>query len=44
MSQANVEYLLKNNLEISSNTIEVCPNSIDPFEIQINETKIQSSK
>lgn len=29
MSQANVDYILKHNPEISSNKVEVCPNSIE---------------
>jgi glycosyltransferase involved in cell wall biosynthesis len=34
MSQANVEFLLKNNPCIPSNIVEVCPNSIDPLTIE----------
>lgn len=30
MSQANVDYILKNNKEVNEKTIEVCPNSIRP--------------
>lgn len=31
MSQANVNFLLQNNLEISPDIVEVCPNSIEPL-------------
>ena len=34
MSQANVEYVLKNNPEIPRDIVEVCPNSIEPMIIQ----------
>ena len=30
MSQANVDYLIKHNPQIPSNSIEVCPNSMEP--------------
>lgn len=33
MSQANVEYILKNNDFINLNKVEVCPNSIKPINI-----------
>ena len=33
MSQANVDFVLKTNPEISPSVVEVCPNSIDPIYI-----------
>ncbi len=36
MSQANVDYLLKHNPEISADIVEVCPNSIEPIQIEKN--------
>ncbi|MEK3766896.1 glycosyltransferase family 4 protein [Solibacillus sp. FSL K6-4121] len=44
MSQANVDFVLNNNPEISSNVIEICPNSIEPVLVkkeieEINEIK-----
>jgi len=40
MSEANVNFILKNNPEISSDRVEVCPNSIDPITLEINEKEI----
>lgn len=37
MSNANVEFLLKNNPSIPNETVEVCPNSIEPIDIDITE-------
>lgn len=37
MSNANAEYIVKNNPYLSEKTIEVCPNSITPLEIYITE-------
>lgn len=37
MSNANVDYIVKNNPYLSEKTIEVCPNSITPLEIYITE-------
>lgn len=45
MSQANVEFLLKRNPEISSALVEVCPNSIEPYEIlnyKMNKRQIRN--
>lgn len=44
MSQANVDFVLKNNPEISSNIIEICPNSIEPITIEKDENKIREIK
>lgn len=42
MSQANVEYVLKHNPEISKDKLEVCPNCIDPIDITLsNEERIE---
>lgn len=37
MSKANVEFLLKHNSSISNENVEVCPNSIEPIEVDITE-------
>lgn len=37
MSEANVEYLLKHNPELSADIVEVCPNSIEPINIDVND-------
>ncbi|NBI07058.1 glycosyltransferase family 4 protein [Senegalia massiliensis] len=37
MSNANVEFLLKHNPSISNETVEVCPNSIEPIKVDISE-------
>lgn len=36
MSKANVDYLLKHNPSIPTEIVEVCPNSIEPIEINIS--------
>ena len=41
MSQANVDYVLKNNPEISSDIVEICPNSIEPITIEKDQNKIK---
>lgn len=41
MSQANVDFILKNNLEIMQKNVEVCPNSIEPIEIKKDENQIK---
>jgi len=44
MSEANIEFVLHNNPKISPNTVEVCPNSIEPKEIvkeEINAKEIR---
>lgn len=38
LSPANIDFLMKNNKEISDKPIEVCPNSIEPIEV-ITEDK-----
>ncbi len=35
MSEANVRYLLKNNPELSPGLVEVCPNGIEPVDVEI---------
>ena len=37
MSNANVEFLLKNNPSIPKENVEVCPNSIEPINVNISE-------
>jgi glycosyltransferase involved in cell wall biosynthesis len=37
MSNANVEFLLKQNPSISNEIVEVCPNSIEPIDVDISE-------
>ncbi len=44
MSQANVDFLLKQNPEILPNTVEVCPNSIEPLTIEKDEQKVKKIK
>jgi len=39
MSQANVDYLLKNNPEVDVEKVEVCPNSVDPIDMSVNYEK-----
>ncbi len=36
MSQANVDYLLANNKQLSSDAVEVCPNSVEPRDLRIS--------
>lgn len=40
MSKANVDYVLKHNSNIDSETVEVCPNSIEPMNIQVSQNDI----
>lgn len=37
MSQANVDYVLKNNPKVNKNKVEICPNSIEPVEIKVTD-------
>ena len=37
MSNANVEFLLKHNPSLSNEIVEVCPNSIEPVDVDISE-------
>ncbi|MCC5803209.1 glycosyltransferase family 4 protein [Rossellomorea vietnamensis] len=39
MSQANIDFILKHNPELSTKIIEVCPNSIEPLKIEKDENK-----
>ncbi|MCM3693195.1 glycosyltransferase family 4 protein [Neobacillus niacini] len=39
MSQANVDFILKHNIEIPHNNVEICPNSVEPVQIQIDVKK-----
>ena len=38
MSQANVDYVMKHNPEIKSETVEVCPNSIEVIDMRVETT------
>lgn len=41
MSQANVDYVLKHNPEIDPSIVEVCPNSVEPIDMSVDqETRI----
>ncbi len=44
MSQANVEYLLTQNPEITPDKVEVCPNSIEPKAIEKKPQKVKAVK
>ncbi len=44
MSQANVDFVLKHNPEISPSDVEVCPNSIEPIKIQKSVKKTTEIK
>lgn len=44
MSQANVDFLLKQNPEISPDIVEICPNSIEPNTIEKNMSSIKAIK
>lgn len=41
MSQANVDYILEHNPEIPKESVEVCPNSIEPVEFEKNENDVK---
>ncbi|MEK4751958.1 glycosyltransferase family 4 protein [Priestia sp. FSL R5-0597] len=41
MSQANVDFILKNNVDISNTKIEICPNSIEPIQLEKDATLIR---
>lgn len=45
MSKANKDYVLKNNPEINSSKVEICPNCIEPVDMSVdNETRIMIRK
>lgn len=44
MSQANVEFLLTQNSEISPDIVEVCPNSIEPKAIKKDQQQVKIIK
>ncbi|HDR7563188.1 glycosyltransferase family 4 protein [Bacillus mycoides] len=44
MSQANVNFLLQNNPEISPDIVEVCPNSIEPLRVKKDVRKSNEVK
>lgn len=37
MSQANVDYVLKHNPEIAPEIVEICPNSVEPVDMSVDE-------
>ena len=37
MSQANVDYVLKNNPEVDPNKVEICPNSIEVVDMSVDK-------
>ncbi|RKQ15441.1 glycosyltransferase family 4 protein [Ureibacillus endophyticus] len=39
MSQANVDFILNHNPRIAKKCVEVCPNSIDPFRVEVDDRK-----
>lgn len=39
MSQANVAYVLRNNPEIDSGKVEICPNCIEPIDMRVDENQ-----
>jgi glycosyltransferase involved in cell wall biosynthesis len=41
MSQANVDYVLRENPEISAMRVEICPNSISPIELNVKNQSIK---
>lgn len=44
MSQANVNFVLNNNPELSPHAVEICPNSTDPMKLKKEEKKINEIK
>lgn len=37
MSQANADYIIKHNPEILPDIVEVCPNSVEPIDMSVNQ-------
>nr|WP_254639068.1 glycosyltransferase family 4 protein [Cohnella sp. GbtcB17] len=44
MSQANVEYVVKHNNGLLPSVVEICPNSIEPMRVLIDDQKIDDVK
>lgn len=44
MSEANVDFLLRHNPQVSSDIVEICPNSIEPITIEKDEKKVVEIK
>src|SRR5699024_5949902 len=42
MSQANVDYILRENPTIPQGNVEICPNSIQPLEVEKNKERVVS--
>ena len=39
MSQANVDYVIKHNPDVNPGKVEICPNSIEPIDMSVNNEK-----
>lgn len=39
MSQANVDYVIKHNPDVNSEKVEICPNSIEPIDMSVNNER-----
>lgn len=39
MSQANVEYVIKNNSEVNPNTVEICPNCVEVMDKSVSPSQ-----
>ena len=37
MSQANVDYVIKHNPEVNPEIVEICPNSVEPIDMSVDE-------
>jgi glycosyltransferase involved in cell wall biosynthesis len=45
MSQANVDYVIKHNPEVDPSIVEVCPNSVEPIDMSVDEeTRVEIRK
>lgn len=42
MSQANVDYVIKNNSEVNPNKVEICPNSVEVVDMSVDyDTRVE---
>ena len=37
MSHANIEFVLRNNIEIEPSKVEICPNSVEVVDKSVND-------
>jgi glycosyltransferase involved in cell wall biosynthesis len=44
MSQANVNYVLRHNPYLAKDSVEMCPNSIEPIHFDVNENQVKMVK